>query len=119
MKERTVFLLEDDPLITTELEETLEEFGWTVAHKASTVEDGMQIAQECVFHVAILDIKLGERESNPIALVVSKRHIPIIICTGYHSESLHGKYPGIRILEKPFSSERLREMLEEIWVSRQ
>lgn len=113
--QRTVFLLEDDPLIMAGLVETLEEFGWTVSYRARSLDDGMQFAQHGAFGVAILDIGIGERNSKQVARAVRRRHIPLVLCTGYSSSSLQEKYPDVRILEKPFSAEKLRAMLEEVW----
>jgi len=116
VSQRTVFLLEDDPLIMAELVETLEEFGWTVSYKTRSLEDGMQFAQHGAFGVAILDIRIGERNSKQVARAVRSRHIPLVLCTGYSSPSLREKYPGVRILEKPFPAEKLRTVLEEVWI---
>jgi DNA-binding NtrC family response regulator len=114
-RERTVFLLEDDPLIMTELVETLEDFGWAVSYKASNLEDGLRFAQHGAFGVAILDIRIGEGDSKQVARAVRRRRIPLVLCTGYSSPSLLDKYPDVRILEKPFSAEKLRVTLEEVW----
>jgi DNA-binding response OmpR family regulator len=115
VKQRTVFLLEDDPLIMAELVETLEEFGWAVPYKARNLEDGMQFAQHGAFGVAILDIRIGGRHSKQVARAVRRRHIPLVLCSGYSIPSLQEKYPDVRILEKPFSAEKLRATLEEVW----
>jgi DNA-binding response OmpR family regulator len=114
IKERTVFLLEDDPLIVSDIEATLADFGWRVSHRANTLEDGMRIARSALFDVAIVDVNLGGRESYPVALSVSERNIPLILCSGYALQALRDRFPDVLILPKPFPAETLRAMLEQV-----
>lgn len=112
-KERTVFLVEDDPLIAESLEDTLRDFGWSITHKATTVEEGLRIARQAMVDVTILDVNLCGEESYPVAVALNKRHIPIIVCTGC-GWGLQDKFSKTIILEKPLSAERLRAALEQI-----
>lgn len=111
---RKVFLLEDDPLIADNLETALEDYGWEVTYKITTVEEGLRIAQRAVFDVAILDVNLKGKKSYAVANVLSMRNIPILLCTGYSAEIAREQLPNIHILEKPFSSEQLHAALEQI-----
>ena len=77
-----VLIVEDDPLIALDLEDTLENAGYEVSGMARSVDDGLTMIERDPPHVATLDYQLGRETSVPIARALDERHIPYCFVSG-------------------------------------
>ncbi len=67
MRQVTVFLVEDEPLIRLTLVEMLEELGQRVVAEAGSIGDAHTLAETAMFDLAILDVNVDGRTIDPIA----------------------------------------------------
>lgn len=79
---KTIFVVEDEALIAMMLEEMLEEMGFGIAERSSTLDSGMTFAAEGAFDAAIVDLTLHGVSAQPIAEILEKRKIPYVISSG-------------------------------------
>ena len=110
-----VFAVEDEVLILMTLEDMLVELECEVAGSAGTIDDAMRKAAELDFAVAILDVNVAGKPIDPVADLVRRRGIPVIVATGYQRAPTFGKSDGEAgvpvLLAKPYTREQLGHAL--------
>jgi len=108
----SVLLVEDEFLIALDAKQILEDCGATSIEVASSYEEAERCAQEAQFDVAVLDVNLNGHMSFPIAKLIKKRGIPVILASGYAllERQLSG-LDGVLCITKPYSPAQLQEAL--------
>jgi DNA-binding response OmpR family regulator len=101
-----VLVVEDDAILSLNLETILVDMGCVVAGTANKLDDAMQIARTSDFDVALLDVNLGGKRVDPVAEAIRARGTPIIFVTGYGRTAASGL-----VLEKPYGATDLERML--------
>jgi CheY-like chemotaxis protein len=112
-----VFVVDDEVLVKMLIEDFLEEFGCRVADTASTLEEALTKAESGDFDVAILDVNLGGRRTDPVAHALTVRQIPFVFSTGYGAPSSEAFADAV-VLSKPFKSPDLEQALVKLVGSR-
>jgi DNA-binding NarL/FixJ family response regulator len=110
-----VFAVEDEVLILMTLEDMLVDLECEVAGSAGTLDDAMRKAAELDFAVAILDVNVAGKPIDPVANLVRRRGIPVVVATGYQRAPAFPEIDdedGVPVLlPKPYTREQLREAL--------
>ena len=106
-----ILLVDDEPLISMMVEDWLTELGCEVVGPARSVADGLGFATEAPLDGAILDIRLGDGESYPVAQALLSRGIPFAFATGQGEGSLKSEFEGQPILVKPFDFASVQDVL--------
>jgi CheY-like chemotaxis protein len=108
-----VLIVEDEPIVAMMLEDMLEELGCELAGSVANVEDGLRRAQEGGFDVALLDVNLNGRRSDPIAEVLARAGTPFVYATGYGAAAVEpGR--GAGVLQKPYTLDQLTRILGQV-----
>lgn len=113
-------ILEDEFLIALDLERILESAGAAEVVSTSRIAQARDaLAGDGKFDVALLDLKLDDESSDPIAATLKERGVPFVFITGMSSKGKPGtevsqKWPGVQMLEKPFEQATLLEVLSEL-----
>ena len=108
---RRVLVVEDESMVCMMIEDWLATLGLEVVGAASGLEDAVQNAETLDFDIAVLDVNLEGRWSNPVADVLIRRRLPFIVATGYGVDALPGSLRGVPSLQKPFRQEDLERAL--------
>lgn len=99
-----ILLVEDDPLISLDLEVSLSELG-AIVTPASSVPVALKIVAAAPLDFAVLDFELGTLTSEPIALAATERNVPFLYLSGYSErDERFARWPGIDVLVKPISA---------------
>jgi CheY-like chemotaxis protein len=114
MRRASLFLVEDEVLARMMLAQMVEELGHRVAAEAGNIYDAGEYAMTCTFDLAILDINIGGFRVDPVADLIEKRGLPLLFVTGYGKTWLPSLFRKHPVLEKPVSSERLRDVIESL-----
>jgi hypothetical protein len=61
--------------------------------------------------VAVVDFVLADGNSEPLQLVLKRKHIPFVVVTAYPRPLVRTE-PGQEILQKPVSGDLLRDRVE-------
>jgi DNA-binding response OmpR family regulator len=101
-------VVEDEAMLSLNLETMLLERGCVVAGTADKLDDALHIARSSEFDVALLDVNLGGKRVDPVAEAVRARGIPIAFVTGYGKTAASGL-----VLAKPYDAAALERMLNE------
>lgn len=78
-----VLVLEDEFLIAVDLVQMLEDIGMRVVGPAASIEAAQALLATQDVDVAILDLNINGRRSDPVAALLAARGIPYILATGY------------------------------------
>ena len=81
-KNVSVLVVEDDPLIALDLEDTLSRAGFDVVGVAANVEQGLDCIERDPPAAATLDYQLGRETSDPIASALDALEIPYCYVSG-------------------------------------
>jgi len=102
-----VLLVEDEPLIALDIEELCRENGAEEVVTVRRMEDADALDLSS-FHVAIVDLVLGQNSSLPLAALIKAHGLPLIFTSGYSATpELAMDFPGVTLLAKPYAGETL------------
>jgi CheY-like chemotaxis protein len=104
---KSVFLVDDEPMIRLMVADMLEELGYSVVAEAGGIDEAIDLAKAADFDLAILDVNLNGKVIFPVAEIIEARNIPIIFATGYGADGLPAGYRARPTLQKPFQLEAL------------
>jgi DNA-binding response OmpR family regulator len=98
-----VLVVEDDPLMAMDLEDTLAEAGALVVGLCQTLDEAMARANVDDFAVAVLDFSLGPYTASPVARRLARRRVPFVLYTGTSNRDPSLAEWTCAIVEKPAS----------------
>jgi DNA-binding response OmpR family regulator len=104
---RRILIAEDDPYIALALEETLAEYGLTVAAVARTLKEAIRLARGDGVDLALLDVNLGHDKIDPVADALAARGCPFVFTTGCGRAGLPEAHLHHAMVEKPFYVEEI------------
>jgi DNA-binding response OmpR family regulator len=96
-----VLVVEDDPLMAMDLEDTLAEAGAVVVGLCQTLDEAMARANVDDFAVAVLDFSLGMDTASPVAHRLVRRRVPFVLYTGKSNRDPSLAEWTCPIVEKP------------------
>jgi CheY-like chemotaxis protein len=102
-----VLIVEDDPLMAMDLEDTLAEAGAVVVGLCQTLNEAMARANVDDFVVAVLDFSLGPDTASLVARQLVRRGVPFVLHTGKSSRDPSLAEWACPIIEKPASPRAL------------
>jgi DNA-binding response OmpR family regulator len=106
---RRILVVEDEVMIAMLMEDMLADLGHVVVGPATRLEEGLELASNADFDMAVLDVNLNGRHSRPIADILNRRGLPFLLATGYGTaepDAIEGLSTD-HILKKPFTPEDL------------
>jgi CheY-like chemotaxis protein len=108
-----VLVVEDDPIIALDFEDTILGFGTRTVRTASSVALALRMIDERAPDFALLDVSLISENSLAVAERLEALKIPYVFVTGYASDvHLPAAFADRPRLPKPFSSEALEAALK-------
>ena len=108
-----VLIVEDDPIIALDFEDTILGFGVKTVRTAGNVARALDLIADRVPDFALLDVGLVREKSFAIAERLQALQIPFVFITGYGVEvKLPPAFAHRPRLPKPYSTEALRALLE-------
>jgi CheY-like chemotaxis protein len=115
MRQRTVLLLEDEPVIALDMREALEASGCRVV-TAADAQEAIALSGQQAFDLAILNYYIKGSESG-LAVASQLRlspHARLLFITGANPTEIrqpHGFESAYQVLHKPYSRRQLRAVL--------
>ena len=108
-----VLIVEDDPIIALDFEDTILGFGVKAVRTAGSVVKALEIIADHAPDFALLDIDLVREKSFAIAERLAALKIPFVFVTGYSPDlKLPPALADRPRLPKPCSSDALRAALK-------
>jgi DNA-binding response OmpR family regulator len=112
---QTIFVAEDEALISFDIEATLTDAGASVV-MATDQRTGLAAANDPSLTAAVLDVRLGRESVDPICESLDRRWVPFLFLTG-DSGACVQKWAPAPILSKPFDRSALIDGLVGILVT--
>ena len=100
-------VIEDEPLVSMELEESLVEAGCKVIGAAGTIGAAKHLIAQTSCDAALLDVNLGGHPVDELAAALTEKGIPFAFVTGYGPDALPTAFRDTILLGKPFMREQL------------
>ena len=100
-----ILVVEDDFLISTELDLILADAGATVLGPCRTLAQAERAIADNSISAAILDFRLGDATALPLAAQLNRHGIPFVFFTGQsNTRQIESACPGAKVISKPFQS---------------
>ncbi|PZU09611.1 response regulator [Sphingomonas sp.] len=109
----SVFVIEDEPLISMMIEDFVDLLGHEIAGTADSIAGALPQIADVAFDVAILDVHLRDGVCWPVADALVAAGKPFLIATGGFVEAPPARHAQARLLSKPFTLDGVRVALEE------
>jgi CheY-like chemotaxis protein len=107
-----VLIVEDDPIIALDFEDTILGFGVKTIRTAGSVAKALDMIAERAPDFALLDVGLVREKSFAIAERLAALKIPFVFVTGYGADvRLPAAFEDRPRLPKPYSTDALRALL--------
>jgi CheY-like chemotaxis protein len=107
-----VLIVEDDPIIALDFEDTLLGFGVKTVRTAPSVAKALVLIEQRLPDFALLDVGLIRENSFAVAEGLAALKIPFVFVTGYSSDArLPAAFANQPRLSKPYSTDALRALL--------
>lgn len=107
-----VLIVEDDPLIALDFEDTLLGFGVKTVRAAASVAAALAMIDDRAPDFALLDVSLIREKSFAVAERLAALKIPFVFVTGYGTDLLlPAAFANQPRLSKPYSTEALQALL--------
>lgn len=107
-----VLVVEDDPIIALDFEDTLTGFGVETVRAASSVARALDLIEQRRPDFALLDVGLIRENSFAVAERLTALKIPFAFVTGYGRDArLPAAFANRPRLPKPYSTDALKALL--------
>jgi CheY-like chemotaxis protein len=107
-----VLIVEDDPIIALDFEDTLLGFGVKTVRTAASVAKALALIDERPPEFALLDVGLIREKSFAVAERLTALKIPFAFVTGYGADArLPAAFTNKPRLPKPYSTDALKALL--------
>lgn len=106
-----VLIIEDEPIISLDLQSIVKEMGHNVVATATTRDEAVRAARRTGPGLVLADIKLADGSSgiDAVRQILSELDVPIVFITAYPERLLTGERPEPTFLvTKPFVPETVR-----------
>lgn len=112
-----ILIVDDEAIITMQLEERLTAMGYTVAGMAATGEAAVQKARETRPDLVLMDIVMpGTMNGIDAAKIITEElGIPVVFVTSYADDTIIGKAKAVRpsgYIVKPFNEREIKAAIE-------
>ena len=110
-----ILVVDDDFLISTELDTILADAGATVLGPCRTVAQAERAIKDNNISAAILDFRLGDATALPLAAQLNRHGIPFVFFTGQsNTRQIETACPCARVISKPFQSRTIVAALADV-----
>ena len=96
-----ILVVEDEPLVSMELVDALEEADSFVVGPARSVQEAIDLAHTRNLDAAVLDIELRGEPIYPAADLLIARGVPFIFTTGHDLDVIPTRFGDIPFVSKP------------------
>ena len=105
-----LLVVEDDFLLSFEMETILGDAGYEVIGPAATVAKALDLIDGNRLDAAFVDCNLNGEHATAVALTLTGKGIPFAIVTGYERERLPAAFGNGLFVSKPFDPRLLLEI---------
>jgi PAS domain S-box-containing protein len=112
LKGKRILLIEDEPLVSMDMESSLTAAGCEIIGPAGTLEDAKLLVEDANYDAALVDANLAGYPVDELATALTQKNCPFAFVTGYGREALPSGFREAVMLGKPFSQDQLLTVVE-------
>ncbi|HYD14812.1 MAG TPA: response regulator [Hyphomicrobium sp.] len=110
-----IFIVEDSPLISLDLQCTVSELGCEVVGPSRSLDEALLLMDEKrSFDAAIIDFVLEDGTCETLIHALRARSIPVIVYTGLTKGEVEALFPDVTVITKPHSPDDLQNVLRRL-----
>jgi DNA-binding response OmpR family regulator len=109
-----VLVVEDEPLIGMDIEDAVAGLGHDVVGPIAELDEALDLATIAALGCAILDINILGGNSYPVADILLKRGVPVLLLSGYGEQTLPARLHEEARLPKPFTGAQLDKEIRDL-----
>ena len=114
-----VLYLEDEPLIAFDTADSLSELGFTNVKSVYKLKAAERAAEASRFDLAVLDINVDRKQTSlELGKALLDQGTRVVFASGNSYDAKRLRADGSLFLDKPFSQQQLRTVLEEALAAR-
>jgi DNA-binding response OmpR family regulator len=98
-----ILIVEDEWLIGDLLRSAVEALGHTADGPAMSSREAIGLLGTNAYDLVMIDTRLTDGHSGRVVEAVSRKAVPIVICSGHHRDALPAFARGFPLLSKPFA----------------
>jgi DNA-binding NarL/FixJ family response regulator len=110
-----VLIVEDEPLIGMDIEDAVAELGHEVVGPVAELDEALDLAANAPIGCAIIDINIRGGHSYPVADMLLKRGLPLLLLSGYGEHTLPERLHDAARLPKPFTGAQLDKEIRDLF----
>jgi CheY-like chemotaxis protein len=111
----TVLVAEDEPMIAMTVVDELGEAGFFTVGPFATTSQALAYCRKHTPDCAVLDVRLEDGESYPLADFLAQREVPVVFYSGHAApHELMKRYPGFRVCPKPAAAFQLAAIVAQL-----
>lgn len=110
--QRSILVIEDDPLIAMDLASTLNAAGYRIMGPAATNAEALRLLHTEVPDVTVLDINLGSEMSFPVFDYLNELGAPFITLSGHSHNVVPPSHAVHPFLQKPYDPAVLLQAIQ-------
>ena len=107
-------MVEDEPLIGMDIEDAVEGLGHEVVGPIAELDEALDLATIAALGCAILDINILGGNAYPVADILLKRGVPVLLLSGYGEQTLPERLHEEARLPKPFTGAQLDKEIRDL-----
>ncbi|MBY0560477.1 PAS domain S-box protein [Hyphomicrobium sp.] len=111
---KRILIIEDEPLVALDLQDTLESAGAVIVAVIASAADALNVVKSERLDAAVLDGNLHGKPVDEIAAALTRSNVPFVFISGYGRESLPRGFGDVPLLNKPFSSSGLLDAIRRL-----
>lgn len=112
LKGKRILIIEDEPLVSMDMESSLTAAGCKVIGPAGTLENAKLLVEDSNYDAALVDANLAGHPVDELATVLTQKNCPFAFVTGYGRDALPRGFREAIVLGKPFSQDQLLSIVE-------
>ena len=110
--QRSILIVEDEPLIAMMLEDFIESLGHEVRGPCESVTEALAAVEVDGFDLAILDVNLKGESVWPVAARLREQAIPFVLASGGHVDPPPPEFANVPMIDKPYTIDRVTPAIE-------
>ncbi|HEY2134306.1 MAG TPA: PAS domain S-box protein [Xanthobacteraceae bacterium] len=114
LKGKRIVVVEDEPLVSMEMESCLEAAGCQVVGTAGRLENAKSLIANADFDAALIDANLAGEPVDQLAAALTRKNVPFAFVTGYGRDALPHGFGETIIVSKPFTQAGLLLVVERL-----
>lgn len=114
MSQNRVLVVEDQFLVSLDLQCMLSDAGFEVVGPVMTLEEAMLAAEQADLRCAVVDANLNGRSAGPVAEKLKERGVPFLVVSGYEKPCLPLAFSEAPRIAKPIQANSLITMLRQL-----